>query len=77
MRVLPAQHDQNIYVFQIFGMVKFVPTPAALDAVFNAKEVSVQHLNDRTQDTSERFSVRGKITQVGYIWYSRQTQSLY
>ena len=48
-------------------MTPFEPTQAALDALFNAKEVSLQYLRDLQQHTNnERFSVRGQITQVSY-----------
>ena len=45
-------------------MVPFQPTRAALDAVFNAKEKTVQELLDQKQDSSERYSVRGEILEV-------------
>ena len=45
-------------------MTPFEPNTAAVDAVFNAREVSVQHLVDLKADTSERFSVRGAVLQV-------------
>ena len=48
-------------------MVAFVPNQAAVDALFNAKEVPVQELIDKKQDTSERFTVRGEILEVRRI----------
>ena len=45
-------------------MTEFEANPAAIEAVFDAKEVTMSHLLQLSEDTTERFSVRGQIKQV-------------